>query len=168
VDYETESRFVQLFIDAFHRGQELTNKEMLQIVRKGNHLLTKGWLHEVIGRHLDQLQICRSLPQEETRMIVPRAHLEEHIGIARSVIDGKFSGFVDNLDEVISSDWDDRKPKKLIVPRSISPDDVYHPVSRRYRHVTLLVCVSAAGDGLTPWINSASPVPASLWADRLR
>jgi hypothetical protein len=34
-----------------------------------------------MGRHLDQLQLCRSLSQEGTRVIVPRAHLEAHIAL---------------------------------------------------------------------------------------
>jgi hypothetical protein len=97
-------------------------------------------------------------------MIVPQAHLEEHIQLAKLVIAGKFSELVFNLDEVGSSDWEDQKPKKVIVPRSVSPDDVYHSVSRRYRPVTLLACISAVGDALTPTIISASPIPASLWA----
>jgi hypothetical protein len=79
MDDETESILVQIIVDAFHRGQALTNKEMLQIVRERNCFLTKRRLHAFIGRHLDQLQICRWLPQEDTRMIVPRAHLEETV-----------------------------------------------------------------------------------------
>jgi hypothetical protein len=41
-----------------------------------NPKLTKGWVHSFIGRHLDVLQLCRSLPQEDTRMTVPRVYLE--------------------------------------------------------------------------------------------
>jgi hypothetical protein len=44
-------------------------------------------------------------------MIVPRAHLGEHIQLAKLVIAGKFSELIFNLDEVDSSDWEDRKPK---------------------------------------------------------
>jgi hypothetical protein len=79
-------------------------------------------------------------------MIVPRTHLEEHIQLAKLVIAGKFSELVFNLDEVGCPDWEDQKPKKVIVSRSVSPDGVYHSVSRRYRHVTLLACITATGD----------------------
>jgi hypothetical protein len=168
MDDESESTFLPIIVDVFHHGQASTNKEMLQIVRERNHLLTKRWLHAFIGRHFDQLQICRSLPQEDTRMLLPRAHLEEHVPLAKLVIAGQFSELVFNLDEVSSSDWDARKPKKMILPRSVRPDDVYHSVSRRYRHVTLLACIAAAGDTLTPMIISVSPIPASLWAQDLR
>jgi hypothetical protein len=130
MDDGTGSTFVQIIAEAFHRGQALTNKEMLQIICERNHFLTKGWLHAFIGHHLGQLQICHSLPQEDTRMIVPQAHLEEYIQLAKLVIAGMFSELVLNLDEVGSSDWEDRRPKKVIVPRSVSPDDVYRSVSR--------------------------------------
>jgi hypothetical protein len=62
-------------------------------------------LHAFIGRHLDQLQICRYLPQEDARMIVPRTHLEEQIQLAKWVIARRFSELVFDLDEVHSSDW---------------------------------------------------------------
>jgi hypothetical protein len=100
-------------------------------------------------------------------MIVPRAHLEEHIQLAKLVAAGKFSELVLNLDEVGSSDWENQKPKKVIVPRSVSPGDVYHSASRRYQHVILLACISAAGDALTPMIISVSSIPASLSAQGL-
>jgi hypothetical protein len=101
-------------------------------------------------------------------MIVPRADFEEHIQLAKLVIAEKFSELVFNLGEVGSSDWEDRKPKTVIVPRSVSTDEVYHSLSRRYRHVTLLACVAAAGDAITPMIISAFPIPASLWAQGLQ
>jgi hypothetical protein len=100
------------------------NKKMLQIVHERNHLLAKGLLHTFIGRHLDQLQIWHSLPQEDTRIIGLRAHLEEHIQLAKLVIAGKFSELVFNLDEVGSLDCQDLKPKKAIIPRLVSPDNV--------------------------------------------
>ena len=101
-------------------------------------------------------------------MIVPRAYLEQHIMLMKSTVENKLSELVFNLDEVGSSDWEDRKPKNVIVPRLVSPDDVYHAVSRRYRHITLLACVSAAGDALTPMIIVGSNVPDSIWRHGLR
>jgi hypothetical protein len=83
-------------------------------------------------------------------------------------IHGKASEFVFNLDEVGSADWEDRKPKKIIVPISIPEEDVYHPVSRKFKHLSLLACVSAAPDSLTPLVVSTSPIPDSLWSNGLR
>jgi hypothetical protein len=84
------------------------------------------------------------------------------------VLDRKFSELVFNLDEVGSSDWEDRKPKKVIAPQQISPDDLYHSVQWRYRHVTLLACVSAAGDVLTPMVISGADIRDSIWRTGLQ
>jgi hypothetical protein len=117
----------------------------LKIVREQhNSKLTKGWLHDFIGRHLDQLQICRCLPREDLRMAVPRAYLEDHIRVLETHIAEKLAEFGFNLDELGSADWQDRKAKKVIGPANIRREDVHHPVSRRHRHTTLLACVSVS------------------------
>jgi hypothetical protein len=101
-------------------------------------------------------------------MAVPRAYLDEHIHILKIHVVGKVVELVFNLDELGSADWEDRKVKKIIAPAGVAKRDVYHPVSRRHRHMTLLACVSAAGDALTPLVITASPVIASLWSRGLR
>jgi hypothetical protein len=45
---------------------------------------------------------------------------------------------------------------------TVSAGEVSHAVSRRYRHVTLLACVSAVGDALISVIISQDPVRDSL------
>jgi hypothetical protein len=60
------------------------------------------------------------------------------------------------------------KSEKVVMPASLSPDDIFHPVSRRYSHATILACVSAAGDALTPMIISGMPIRDSLWEQGLR
>jgi hypothetical protein len=86
----------------------------------------------------------------------------------KSVVEENLSELVFNLDEVGSPDSEDRKPKKLFVPRSVSPDDTYHPVSHRYRHIALLACVSAAGNVLTPMVIVGSAILDPLWHHGLR
>jgi hypothetical protein len=169
LDLDVESSLVAKLQSAFQRGQPMTNKELLKMVREEHdEHLTKGWVHSFLGRHLDVLQECRSLPLEDARLTVPREQLEEHIKTMKTVLAGKYSELVFNLDEVGSSEWEDRKPKKVIVPQGIPADEVYHSVSRRYRHVTLLACVSAAGDALTPMVISGPPIRDSLWTKGLR
>jgi hypothetical protein len=92
LDPAIESDIVTLMLDAFENGQGMTSKKLLPLVRETyNPKLTKGWVHSLIGRHLDVLQLCRSLPQEDTRMTVPRAYLEQHIATMKTHIVGKFS-----------------------------------------------------------------------------
>jgi hypothetical protein len=51
----------------------------------------------------------------------------------------------------------------MILPAGVAKEDVYHPVSRRHRHMTLLSCVSAWDDALTPLVITASPISDALW-----
>jgi hypothetical protein len=104
------------------------------------------------------------LLQEDRRLTVPRIQLEEHIQTMKMKVHvaGKFSELVFNLDELDSADWADRKVKKVIVPADVRNEDVYHAVSRRHRHVTLLTCVSAAGHALPPMLITGNPIPESL------
>jgi hypothetical protein len=158
-----------MIIQAFNKGRTMTKRQVLELVREGySAALTKGWLNAFIGRHLDAFQICRSLPQEDTGLTVPREPLEAHIEHMKSIVPGKFADLVFNLDEVGWSDWEDRKPRRAIAPRTVSPDDVYHPVSRRYQHLTLLASVSAGGDALTPMVLTSSPIRDDFWSAGFR
>jgi hypothetical protein len=160
LDGEIELSLVWMPLDAFHEQKAMTQTEFLKIVREQqNPKLTKGWLHDFISRHLDELQICHSLPREDLRMAVPRAYLEDHIRILHTHITGRVAELVFNLDELGSADWDDRKAKKVIAPAGVPREDVHHPLSRRHRHTTLLACVSASGDALIPLLITGSPIP---------
>jgi hypothetical protein len=169
LDDVSEAAIVATVLESFRVGEAMRVGELLTMVQKRhNPRLTRGWVHAFLGRHLGELKICRSLPQEDLRLVIPRAYLEDHIRLMREHITGKFSELVFNLDEVGSSDWEDRKPRKVIAPLDVAAGNVFHPVSRKYRHVTLLACVSAAGDALTPMIISQTPVRDSLWRQGLR
>jgi hypothetical protein len=139
------------------------------MVREQHHTeLTPGWVNAFSGRHLDALQTCRSLPQDDTRLTVPRSQLEEHIQKMKVHVAGKSSELVFNLDELGPADWTDRKVRKVIVLAEVRKEDVHHAVSRRHCHVTLLACVSAAGDALTPMLATGNPIRESLWNRGLR
>jgi hypothetical protein len=101
-------------------------------------------------------------------MTVARAYLEEHMHLLKTHVTGKVAELVFNLEELGSADWEDRKAKKMIAPTGLAKEDVYHPVSRRHRHVALLPCISAAGDALTPLLITTSPMPDTLWSHGLR
>jgi hypothetical protein len=61
-------------------------------------------VHDFIGGHLDELQVCHSLLQEDMRMAVPRAYLEEHIQLLKTHVTGKVAELGFNLDELSSTD----------------------------------------------------------------
>jgi hypothetical protein len=80
-------------------------KEFLRGVKDPhNSALTKESAHAFIRHHLDELSVCCSPPQEDLRMAVPKAYLEEHINLLKIHPTGKVEELVFNLDEVGSAD----------------------------------------------------------------
>jgi mannose-6-phosphate isomerase class I len=63
-------------------------------------------------------------------------------------VKGQFSELMFSSDNVIFFDEEDRKPKKKIVVLSATQEAVYHSVSRYFKYITLLGCVSIDGDAL--------------------
>jgi hypothetical protein len=163
LDTETESALIAMLLNTFQCDHPMNNKELLKAVReKYNSELIKSWIHSFIGRHLDVLQECRSFFLEDARLTVLRKQLQKHIDMMKTVMASKYSQLVFNPDEIDASEWEDRKLKKIIAPRFISSDEVFHAISRTYHRVTLLSCVSAAGDALTPLMISGPPARDSL------
>jgi hypothetical protein len=78
--------------------------------------VSRGSVDSLISPHADELTEKKSSPQQETRLQVPRVFLEETIRMMHETIQGRPSELVFNLDEVGISDWEDRKPKKAVVP----------------------------------------------------
>jgi hypothetical protein len=78
--------------------------------------VSRGLVDSSISRHADELTEKKSSPQEETCLQVPRVFLEETIRTMHETIQGRPSELVFHLDEVGISNWEDRKPKKVVVP----------------------------------------------------
>ena len=68
------------------------------------------------------------------------------------------SELVFNVDEMGSSEWEDRRPRKVLVAKTSNPQSIFHNVSCRYKHKTLVSIVSAAGESLTPMLITSSNV----------
>jgi hypothetical protein len=83
-------------------------------------------------------------------------------------VDGTTAELVFNLDEAGASDWEDRRTRDAIVPAIVDPDAVSHSVSRRFKHITLFVCVSTGGDSLCPMLVLGQAIPQDLWTKGLR
>jgi hypothetical protein len=57
-----------------------------------------------------------------------------------------------NFDEIGMSEWEDRKERKVIVPATMDGPTIYHRASRSVRHISIMTCITAAGEYLTPYI----------------
>jgi hypothetical protein len=119
---------------------------------KCSRSISRGWVNSFILRHQEDLSETKSTLQKDTRLEVPRAFLDKTIRTLREYVQGMNAGLVFNLDEVDMSEWEDRKPKKVIVPKTITEDTVYHRVSRGVKHISIVICITAARESLTPYI----------------
>jgi hypothetical protein len=70
-----------------------------------------------------------------------------------------------NLDEVDMLDWEDRQTRKVVVPATMEGQTIHHGVSRNVKHISVIACLSAAGESLPPYIvtsQNSSPVQEQL------
>jgi hypothetical protein len=79
----------------------MTWKELLQLVyERYDRELTDCWVNIFIGHYLDALKTCRSLPQDDRRLTIPRAQLEDYIQTMHVHLACKFFELVFNLGEL--------------------------------------------------------------------
>jgi hypothetical protein len=92
------------------------------------------------------------MPQEDARLEVPHTFLDETVRCLGEYIHGMKVEFVFNLDEVGVSEWKDRKDKKVVIPRVLSGQTIHHRASPNMKHMSVISCISAAGESLIPYI----------------
>jgi hypothetical protein len=68
---------------------------------------------------------------------------------------GSCAELVFNLEEICIFEWEDRAPRKVTVPVSMTDQMIHHGVHRNLKHMPVICCVSAAGESLTPFVVSS-------------
>jgi hypothetical protein len=124
---------------------------------------TTGWLHEFLHRHQDRICERNGDSQEDDRMQIPREFLDRYIGFLHDYVEGKVADLVFNLDECGASDFEDKKAFKTIVPSNVGNSTILYPIQRKWRHSTLLACISASGDVLPPLLLTPPANDAEIW-----
>jgi hypothetical protein len=60
-----------------------------------------------------------------------------------------------DLDEIGISDWENRKTTKAMVPAAMLGPMLHHGVSRNVKQISVIACMSAAGELLLPDIMTS-------------
>jgi hypothetical protein len=68
---------------------------------------------------------------------------------------GSCAELIFNLDEAGISEWERRAPRKVIVPAAVTDQIIHHGVHRNLKNMSVICCVSAAGESLTPFVVSS-------------
>jgi hypothetical protein len=105
----------------------------------------RGWVDSFILPHRDELAETKSTPQEEARPAVPRIFLDETVRCLGEYVHGMKVELVFNLDEVGVSEWEDRKDKKVVIPRALSGQTIHHRASRNLKHMSVITVSALRG-----------------------
>jgi hypothetical protein len=73
-----------------------------------------------------------------------------------------------NTDENGFSDWEERKPKCVLIPTEARETILHYSVSRKIRHQTLVCRVTAAGDTYCPLLVSSNPAARAVFQYQIR
>lgn len=166
---EIELELISMLIQRGDEAHGLTQNELLHFIEEHyEKILTRGWVNYFLIRHKDEVKSARSFPQEDQRMLIPRDFLKEHLLLLYKILHGRCAELVFNLDELGYSEWQSRSPKKVIVGANVDSSTVYHSVKRSLSHLSLLACISLAGDSLTPMLITKHPVSEKFFEDGLR
>jgi hypothetical protein len=121
---------------------------------------TRGLANSFLLRNLDEVIQTKYGTQEGHRSQIPRAFLERIIQDLHIYVQGCVAELVFNLDEVGISDWEDRKTKKVITLAAIFGQTIHHGVSRNMKDISVIACLSAAGESLLHYIVTSENSPS--------
>jgi hypothetical protein len=91
--------------------------------------------------------------QEETRFEVPRVFLHEIAPFLGESVQGMKAKLAFNLDEIGMSEWENRKDKRKIVPKTVACQMISRCASRNVKHISINSCITAGAESLLPYIE---------------
>jgi hypothetical protein len=110
-------------------------------------------------RHAEQLLETKSIPKENPRLEVPRVFLQAGFDGFRHHAHQACPELVLNLDEIVLSEWEDDCARRVIVPSAMKEQTIFHGVHRNLKHISVVACISAAGEHITPFCVSSQVNP---------
>ena len=153
-----EKMLIEQIISKKETGEYMTQRQILNYLEeKFSKVMTTGWLSSFIAKNSNVLAKTVIFPQEDDRLKIPRSYLNKYIDLITKLIGITPAELIYNIDESGLSDWEEKKPKTAIVPKELENCILHYPVSRKNRHVSLVVTINAGGDGYFPMIVTSDP-----------
>jgi hypothetical protein len=172
LDDDKEKAILQWIEKNADQSRPVTRTDILHYVHgRLNEMVTRGWVDNFLTRRKIELFETLSSPQENPRLQVPREYLDTTIRCIQDHVTGAQAELVFNLDEVGISEWEDRKPRFVVVPMKYKGIRIHHGQSRNLKHLSVVACVSAAGEHMTPYIvtsQDSEPVRTALKKSGIR
>jgi hypothetical protein len=143
---EGQTAAVVDFIENGHRTRNcVTQRDVLGFIETNfQKCLSYRWMASFLKEHAKL--VCRSVvrPQENVKLKVPREYLDQYIRLTKEYVPLVLMELLFNTDESGLSDWEECKPKCVLMPTEARETTLHYPASRKIRHQTLVCCVTAA------------------------
>ena len=125
-----------------------------EIFEKFDVVVSKNWFRYLFTKYPNSVMIGIAHPQDEKRLNVSKETAKMHISNLLKYVNNIPTELILNLDEASSSDWQDKRSKKVIVPYGLSNERIEYAVERCSKKITICATISMAGDVLPPLIIS--------------
>jgi hypothetical protein len=119
----------------------------------------RGWVDSFLTRHAEQLFEIKSVLQEKPRLEVPRVFLQAALDGLRDHIYQACAELMRNLDKIGINEWEDRCTQRVIIPSAMKAQTIFHGVHRNLKHISIVTCISAAGEHMTLFSVSSQVKP---------
>jgi hypothetical protein len=136
---------VVAFIGNGHRTRNyVIQRDILSFIETNfqkclNHQLMASFLKKhanLIGRSVVR-------PQENVRLEVLHEYLDQCIRLIKELVPLVPAELLFDTDESDFSDWEERKPKSVLIPTEARETTLHYPASRKIRHETFVCCATA-------------------------
>jgi hypothetical protein len=153
IDQGSEAGIVEWIESQADKRDHVTRADLRHYCQaKYSVSISRGWVDSFILRRRDDLAEIKSMRQEDMRLEIPHVFWNEAICCLREHIEGMKAELAFNLEEVGVFEWEGRRDKKVVIPRTISGQTMHHRASRNVKHISIITCIRAAGESLTPYI----------------
>ena len=117
---EEEIHLLQVIISKKDSDEYMTLSQILRYAEETFKIsLTRGWLNSFFTRHKNKIIKTIIYPQEDAKLKVPQRYLKENLDLVQNVIGITPAELIYNIDETGLSDWEERKPKMVAVPKEL-------------------------------------------------
>jgi hypothetical protein len=99
----------------------LTEGKILKWIEETMHCLRSyASLARFSDRHTETVVRTTVAPQEDPKLQVPRADLDRYMALIAKVVQLAYCELIYNINETSLSDWEDRRPQKVLASGSLS------------------------------------------------
>jgi hypothetical protein len=107
-----------------------------------------------LQRHADIVYKKALAPQENPRLQVPKQFLDDYVKIIKEYVPLVPTELIFNINECGFSDWEERRPKPVLIPAEFEGSVLHYPVNRAIIHQSLICCITTAGNTYCPLLVS--------------